>query len=60
MSEFKVEPHNFSLRAGSYQYCCKCGLVAMNNEFSRWAMKTGCDNKDHPGYEHKRGLTNPF
>jgi hypothetical protein len=60
MTDFKVEPHNFNLKVGAYQYCSKCGLVASKNEFTQWAMRMGCDHKEHSGYQAKRQLTNPF
>ena len=59
---FKLVAHNFNFHATgtAYKYCVYCGLVAMKNEFSQWAIKQGCMNKDHPSYELKRQLTNPF
>lgn len=52
---YKFEPHNFNARkiAGK-PYCCHCGLVALNNEFTRWAVKMGCNNGDHPQHDTVR------
>lgn len=60
MAEFKVVPHNFNLKAGAYQYCSSCGLVAMKNELAQWAMRMGCDHKEHPSYQTKLLLSSPF
>lgn len=59
---YKMEAHNFTMAVGrtAYRGCWNCGLIAMKNEFSQWAIRMGCNHKDHPSYESKRGLTNPF
>lgn len=57
---YTYEPHNYNGKVGHLPYCLKCGLILMKNDFSRWADKVGCNNKDHPSYASKRGLTNPF
>jgi hypothetical protein len=58
--KYKLEPHQFTECAGGKQYCRKCGLVALNNEFTRWSIEKGCLSELHPQYKHKRKLTNPF
>lgn len=60
MAQYKAEPHNFNLAVGAYRYCSSCGLITFKNEFSQWAIRMGCNHKEHPSYENKRGLTNPF
>lgn len=60
--EYKLEHHNFNmkLRGTAYQYCCKCGLVAMKNDFSQWHQRMGCNAHDHPNYERERVKTSCF
>lgn len=42
------------------QYCKNCGCVALNNPFTEWCIRMGCNNKDHPQYESMRHkLTKP-
>ena len=60
MSNFTVEPHSFTMKIGAYQYCSKCGLISFKNELSQWAIRMGCNHKEHPSYKSKLGLTNPF
>ncbi len=51
---FKLEPHGPWV-AGIYKtYCQGCGLVRLNNAFTEWAIKYGCNNTDHPNYENAR------
>ena len=52
---FKFEEHGPWIPSISYKkYCQKCGLVALNNDFTSWAIKNGCNNSDHPQYEVQR------
>jgi hypothetical protein len=53
---YKFKPHNFSsgLKAGGKSYCSCCGLVALNNDFSRWSVRMGCFSDVHPEYKNKR------
>lgn len=53
---YKFDPHVFrnDIRAGGKQYCLKCGLLALNNEFTSWAIKMGCDNESHSDYPKAR------
>lgn len=59
---FKPEQHNFTKDAKvcHWQYCTKCGILALRNEFSQWAVKVGCNYADHPSYAAQRNRTNPF
>lgn len=34
--------------------CRKCGLIYLKNEFTDWCIKKGCNNEDHPDYNHVR------
>lgn len=56
---YKMVPHTFTLLKGvGKQYCTRCGLFAMNNKLSEWAIDKGCMHKDHPQWESKvRKLT---
>jgi hypothetical protein len=58
--EYKYEAHNFSLRVGGKQWCVKCGLVGLRNDFTDWAVRTGCNYKDHSSYANKRYSTSPL
>lgn len=49
-----MEAHSFELRVGGKQYCSNCGLIALNNPFTDWAIRMGCRHKDHSQYENKR------
>lgn len=52
--KYKLEHHEFKRRAAGKQYCTYCGLFALNNEFTQWSVRMGCNHKDHPQYESKR------
>lgn len=47
---YKFESHSFSKHVAGKQCCSKCGLLALNNDFTYWAIKMGCNNSDHPSY----------
>lgn len=51
---YTYEPHEFTKKVLHWYYCRKCGLVYLNNEFTAWAVKKGCNDKDHPDYEKMR------
>lgn len=38
--------HSFTKRILSWQYCAKCGLVALKNEATFKAMKAKCPGDD--------------
>ena len=51
---YKLEPHGPWI-AGVYKtYCQSCGLVRLNNEFTNWCIRMGCNNREHPQYEFNR------
>lgn len=58
--KYTYEPHNFSGKVTGKSYCVKCGLIALNNDFSRWSVDKGCNSDLHPQYKSKRKVTNPF
>lgn len=51
---YKLEPHNHSGKICGKTYCTKCGLVYLNNEFSRWYARMGCNADEHPNYKLQR------
>jgi hypothetical protein len=54
MNQYKFEAHGPWV-AGSYKtHCQGCGLVRLNNSFTEWAIRMGCNNRDHPNYETVR------
>ena len=59
---YKYEPHGpwIPVKGVGKQKCVKCGLVALNNKFTEWAISKGCNHEDHPDHDRKRKLTNPF
>ena len=40
--------------------CRKCGLVNLNNTFTQWAIKYGCNNEDHPDHEKQKHKASTF
>ena len=59
---YEFEPHNLNgqFRIGGKAFCPKCGLVALNNDFTRWAIDKGCNANDHPQYEQQRKKAKRF
>ena len=51
---YKFKAHSFTKRVAGKQYCSNCGLVSLNNDFTRWAVRMGCYNEAHPGYKSQR------
>ena len=39
---------------GGKQVCKSCGLVALNNDFTRWSIDKGCYSDLHPEYKNAR------
>lgn len=49
---YKHENHSFSKRKNmSWVVCDNCGLVYLNNSFTAWSVRMGCNANDHPDYE---------
>lgn len=34
--------------------CIHCGLMKLNNDFTKWCISQGCDYRDHPLYQTMR------
>jgi hypothetical protein len=52
---FKLRAHRWVFSKGLGKRVCKeCGLVWLNNAFTRWAIRLGCDNAAHPDYQNQR------
>lgn len=62
MSDYNYESHQFvfNKKIGK-TYCVKCGLILLNNDFSKWASEKGCHNEYHSSYKSiKTKFTNKF
>lgn len=59
---YKYEPHGpwIPMKGIGKMKCVRCGLVRLNNDFTRWAIDKGCNNEDHPDHDRKRKVTNPL
>ena len=42
------------MKNSPFTKCKHCGLVYLRNNFSRWAVQKGCDNRKHSSYESQR------
>lgn len=52
---YTFEPHKWGNRkAISWAVCEHCGLLLLNNKFTQWAVKNGCNSNDHPEYNKAR------
>ncbi len=59
--KFKFESHAPKKRKNiSWPVCSGCGLIYLNNDFTAWAIKKGCNNQDHDDYEKERLKVRPF
>jgi hypothetical protein len=58
--KYKFVPHHFKGRVCGKQYCTKCGLVALNNPFSQWSIKMGCNSEYHSQYKQMRKTSRRF
>jgi hypothetical protein len=58
---YKMVGHTWKpLKHVGKSYCTRCGIVALNNEFTQWCIDRGCNHEDHPQYENARSrLTKP-
>lgn len=49
--EYTYERNHFYLdKHAGKQVCAWCGLVALRNPASDWAVEKGCNHKLHPSY----------
>jgi hypothetical protein len=55
---YKFEAHSFiqNSRIGK-PVCSSCGLIALNNSFTRFSIDKGCLSELHPSYEKERVKT---
>ena len=52
---YKKIGHTFRNKKNlSKQICSGCGLMRLNNNFTRWAIDKGCLSEYHPGYSAAR------
>lgn len=52
--KYEMENHSWT-KSGSFpwEYCRYCGLIALRNKFTKWAINKGCNNSYHPGYHEQ-------
>lgn len=49
---YKLEGHSINdWRVGGKLVCRTCGLVALNNDLSRYAVQLGCNYASHPTWK---------
>ena len=52
---YVMEHHAFDKRKYMpWQVCRHCGLVLLNNDFTCWMVKRGCNAVDHPEFAAAR------
>ena len=52
---YEMVGHSFvPLKHVGKQYCYRCGLVALNNDFTQWCVRMGCNHEDNPQYKNMR------
>lgn len=53
---YKYVPHGpwHILKGTGKQYCHKCGLIGLNNNFTRWSVDKGCFSELHPQFKSKK------
>ena len=51
---YEYEAHAWTGTIVGKPYCIKCGLIRLNNAFTAWAVKVGCQNDLHPAYKQNR------
>lgn len=58
---YKMVGHSFVLNSRIGKSVCKtCGLVALRNQFTDWAVRMGCMSEDHPNYGRERAKASPL
>ena len=50
---YKMKDHNFKLTICGKRYCSGCGLVALRNTFTQWAVNKGCLHDLHPDFKRQ-------
>lgn len=53
---FVPQPHAFNRRVRCIPWviCSRCGLIKLNNPFTDWCARTGCNHDEHPEYQKQR------
>lgn len=55
---YQLKGHSFNGIIAGKPYCMGCGLIALNNDFSRWCADKGCYYDLHPQFQStKKRLT---
>lgn len=55
---YQMKGHTFNQMASGKPVCSNCGLIALNNDFTRWCIDKGCYADLHPQYNSaKKRLT---
>lgn len=58
---YKLVHHSFNRQVCGKQVCSNCGLMALNNDFTKWCIDKGCNADLHPQYKSVRlRLTRTF
>lgn len=58
---YSYEPHKpVKVKWLPYMMCAWCGLLYLNNQFTSFCIKKGCNCEDHPEYNRYRKLGGPF
>lgn len=51
---YQMKAHMWKKVIAGKQVCQSCGLVALNNDFTRWSIEKGCYSDLHPEYKSAR------
>jgi len=56
---YKYKPHGpwVPFKGAGKQYCKSCGLLNLNNKFTKWCIDKGCLNDLHSNYQQQRKAT---
>ena len=52
--KYTMVPHTFKSKISGKDVCSNCGLMRLNNPFTKWAVRMGCENDLHPAYKSER------
>ena len=52
--KYTMVAHSFTKRMVGKPMCSNCGMLKLNNTFSRWAVDKGCNNDLHPAYKQMK------
>lgn len=48
--KYEMKGHTFNKMVSSKPVCSNCGLIGLNNDFTRWCIDKGCYADLHPQY----------